>query len=50
MLTQQHLSQRSDFGAEFCLFFFFQTLPDFMADFRHGWRKIGDTRLTSLFG
>ncbi|MBI5163756.1 MAG: hypothetical protein HY985_07620 [Magnetospirillum sp.] len=48
-LTQRHLSQRADFGAEFFPFFFFQTLPGFMADFRNGWRKIGDTRAISLF-
>lgn len=48
-LTQRHLSQRADFGAEFFPFFFFQTLPGVMADFRGGWRKIGDTRKTILF-
>jgi hypothetical protein len=48
-LTQRHLSQRADFGAAFFPFFFFQTLPDFMKDFRSGWRKIGDTRHAALF-
>lgn len=48
-LTQRNLSQRTDFGAAFFPFFFFQTLPEFMADFRSGWRKIGDTRRTGLF-
>lgn len=48
-LTQRHLSQRADFGAEFTPFFFFQTLPGVMADFREGWRRIGDTRRVGVF-
>lgn len=48
-LTQRHLSQRTDFGAEFFPFFFFQTLPGFMADFRSGWQKIGDSRRAGVF-
>jgi hypothetical protein len=48
-LTQRHLSQRTDFGAEFTPFFFFQTLPGMMEDFRQGWRRIGDgARLSGL--
>jgi hypothetical protein len=34
-LTQRHLSQRADFGADFAPFFFFNTLAGVMAD----WRK-----------
>jgi hypothetical protein len=48
-LTQRHLSQRADFGADFTPFFFFHTLAGVMADFRSGWRKIGDTRRVGLF-
>jgi hypothetical protein len=48
-LTQRHLSQRADFGADFRPFFFFQTLPGVMENFREGWRKIGDTREGNLF-
>ncbi|HEY0833494.1 MAG TPA: hypothetical protein VGE72_06245 [Azospirillum sp.] len=49
MLTQQRLSLRPDFGAEFRPFFFFQTLAGFMADISSGWRQIGDTRMFRLF-
>lgn len=48
-LTQRHLSQRADFGAAFFPFFFFNTLEGVMADFRRGWRKIGDTRRVGVF-
>lgn len=48
-LTQRHLSQRADFGADFIPFFFFNTLAGVMADFRNGWRRIGDTRRVGLF-
>ncbi|MGE4281467.1 MAG: hypothetical protein AB7G62_17925 [Magnetospirillum sp.] len=48
-LTQRHLSQRTDFGADFFPFFFFNTLPGIMADFRQGWLKMGDTRRVGVF-
>lgn len=48
-LTQRHLSQRADFGSDFFPFFFFQTRPGIMADFRSGWRRIGDTRRVGMF-
>lgn len=48
-LTQQRLTERADFGGEFRPFFFFQTLPAFIADFPCGWRKIDDTRMVQLF-
>ncbi|MEO5338622.1 MAG: hypothetical protein H7841_17310 [Magnetospirillum sp. WYHS-4] len=48
-LTQRNLSQRTDFGAAFFPFFFFQTLPEFIADFRNGWRKISTTHPLPLY-
>lgn len=48
-LTQRHLSQRADFGAEFFPFFFFQTLKGIMVDFREAWWRVGDLGRVVLF-
>ncbi|TAN72757.1 MAG: hypothetical protein EPN20_03525 [Magnetospirillum sp.] len=48
-LTAHYLASRPDFGADFVPFFFFQTLPGLLADFRSGWRRIGDARNQVLF-
>ncbi len=48
-LTVCNLSQRPDFGADFYPFFFFKTLPELMADFREGWRRVGTENLCRLF-
>ncbi|MBF0354454.1 MAG: replication-relaxation family protein [Alphaproteobacteria bacterium] len=48
-LTLRNLTQRADFGAHFRPFFFFKTLPELMADFREGWKKMGVGQKEGLF-